>query len=64
MIIKKANRFLLLSFLLLSCSRNETGVIEKKIEIIKTDFLTFARIMCESPQPRYRCNHLSLSSCS
>lgn len=38
MIIKKANRFLLLTFLLLSCSKNETGVIEKKIEIIKTDF--------------------------
>ena len=30
--------FLLLTFLLLGCSRNETGVIEKKIEIIKTDF--------------------------
>ena len=38
MIIKKANIFLLLTFLLLSCSKNETGVIEKKIEIIKTDF--------------------------
>ena len=37
--MKKANRFLLLTFLLLSCSKNETGVIEKKIEIIKTDFL-------------------------
>ena len=38
MIIKKANKFLLLTFLLLGCSKNETGVIEKKIEIIKTDF--------------------------
>ena len=46
------------------CYLGEETDINDKEYLELQEKATFARIMCESPQPRYRCNHLSLSSCS
>ena len=52
--------------LILKCQNTISRMLKEdgKKDLGQCDKETFARIMCESPQPRYRCNHLSLSSCS